>query len=59
MNKPDDYEKTELCLYQCFMGKLMYFACNTKPDIAFTVEQLRKQNFDLRKDHLQTVKRVV
>lgn len=41
------------------MGKLIYFACNTRPDIVFTVEQLRKQNSDLRKDYLQAAKRVV
>lgn len=59
MIKSDDYEEMELWLYQCFMGKLIYFACGTRLDIAFAVGQLSKYNADLRKDHLQAARRIM
>lgn len=37
----------------------MYLACGTRPDIAFAVGQLSKQNADPRKGHLKAAKRVV
>lgn len=37
----------------------MYLAYWIRPNITFVVGQLNKHNADLRKDHLQTVKRVV
>ena len=55
----DDYEETELLEYQRLIGKLMYLACGTRPDIAFAVGQLSKHNADPRKGHLKAAKRVV
>lgn len=52
MNKSDNYKETDLCSYQCIISKLMYFAYNIKSDIAFTVGQYNKYNFDPRKSHL-------
>lgn len=59
MTDPKDYEETELQEYQQLIGKLMYLACGTRPDIAFTVGQLSKHNVDPRKSHLQAARRVV
>lgn len=59
MTKADDYKEEDLHTYQRLIGKLMYLACGTRPDIAFAVGQLSKHNADLRKGHLQVAKRVV
>ena len=59
MNDPEDYEETELQEYQHLIGKLIYLACGTRPDIAFVVGQLGRQNADPKKSHLQAAKRVV
>lgn len=36
--KLDNYEEAELWSYQYFIGKLIYFTCNKRPDIVFVVE---------------------
>lgn len=59
MLDPDDYEETDLHKYQRLICKLMYLACGTRPDIAFAISQLSKQNADSRKGHLKAAKRVV
>ena len=59
MTCPEDYEKADLRTYQRIIGKLMYLACGTRPDIAFAVGQLSKHNADPRKGHLRAAKRVV
>lgn len=59
MLDPDDYEETELHEYQRLIGKSMYPACGTRPDIAFAVGQLSKQKADPRKGRLKAAKRVV
>lgn len=59
MNKPDDYNKADLRAYQQLIGKLMYLACGTRPDIAFAVGRLSKHNADPQKSHLRAAKRVV
>lgn len=56
MGDPEDYEEADLRTYQQLIGKLMYLACGTRPDIAFTVS---KHNADPRKGHLRAAKRVV
>lgn len=57
MIKFDDYKKVELWPYQCFIDKLIYFACDIKPNIAFIIKQLSKDNTNLRKSYLQLTKR--
>lgn len=59
MTDVDDYEEQDLHTYQRLIGKLMYLACGTRPDIAFAVGQLSKHNADPRKGHLRAAKRVV
>lgn len=46
----ENYEETDLREYQRLIGKLMYLACGTRPDIAFVVGHLSKQNADPRND---------
>lgn len=55
----DNYEKIELQLYQRLISKLIYFACNTRLDNAFTINQLSKHNANPRKNHLKATWRVV
>lgn len=55
----EGYKEADLCIYQRLIGKLMYLACDTKPDIIFAVGQLSKHNANSRKKHLQIAKRVV
>ena len=52
MIEHDDYEDTEIKPYQHLIGKLMYLACGTRPDIAFIVGLLSRHNTDPRKSHL-------
>ena len=59
MNEHDDYEETEIKSYQHLIGKLMYLACGTRPDIAFVVGLLSRHNANPRKGHLRAAKRVV
>ena len=55
----DDCKKAELWFYQYFIGKLIYFAWDTRSDFVFVLEQISIQNSDLRKNHLKIAKRVV
>lgn len=59
MVETDDHEEVDLQVYQRLIGKLMYLACGTRPDIAFAVSQLSKHNADPKKGHLRAAKRVV
>ncbi len=49
MIEHDDYEDTEIKQYQHLIGKLLYLACGTRPDIAFIVGLLSRHNADLKK----------
>lgn len=55
----DNYEKVELQLYQYFIGKLIYFVFNIRPDIMFVVGQLSKYYANPRKNYIRVTKRVV
>ncbi len=59
MTEPEDYKETDLRIYQQLVGKLMYLAFGTRPDITFVVGQLSKHNVDPGKGHLRAAKRVV
>ena len=59
MNEPDDYDEADLTTYQRLIGKLIYLACGTRPDIAFAIGRLGKHNTDPRKGHLRAAKRIV
>ena len=59
MSDVDVYKEEDLHTYQQLIGKLMYLACGTRPDIAFAIGQLSKHNADPRKGHFQATKRVV
>lgn len=54
-----NYKEVNLCIYQCLIRKLMYFAWDTRPNIAFAVGQPSKHNPNLKKTHFRAVKRVV
>ncbi len=59
MIEHDDYEDTEIKLYQYLIGNLIYLTCGRRPDIAFIVGLLSRHNADSKKDHLRAAKRVV
>ena len=59
MTEADDYEEADLVTYQRLVGKLMYLACGTRPDIAFAVGRLSRHNAEPRQSHLRAAKRVV
>ena len=59
MSEANDYKEENLHMYQRLIGKLIYLACGTRPDIAFAVGQLSKHNTDPRKSHLRAAKRVM
>lgn len=54
-----DSDQADLKAYQSLIGKLMYLACGTRPDISFIVGQLGKHNLDPRVGHMRIVKQVV
>ena len=51
--------KTNLETYQSPVGKLIYLAYNTWPDISFIVRQLRRYNLDPQVGHMQITKQIV
>ena len=59
MSDVDAYEEEDLHTYQRLIGKLMYLACGTRPDIAFAIGQLSRHNADPRRGHFRAAKRVV
>lgn len=44
MNKPDDYNEVDFTIYHQLIGKLIYLACETKPNVTFVVKKLGKYN---------------
>lgn len=52
MGDPEDYKKTDLSTYQQLIGKLIYLACDTRPNIAFVIGQFSKYNANSRKRYL-------
>lgn len=44
MNKPDDYNEVDFIIYHQLIGKLIYFAYETKPNVTFVVRKLGKYN---------------
>lgn len=52
MIKHDNYKDTKIKPYQHLIGKLMYLACDKRPDIAFIVDLLSRHNTNPRKSHL-------
>lgn len=49
---PKNYKETDLWTYQQLIGKPMYLAYSTRPNITFVVRQLSKQNVNPKKGHL-------
>lgn len=59
MLKDNNYEETDIKLFQCFIKKLIYLLYNTGLDIVFVIEQLNKQNKNLKIGHLKVAKQVL
>lgn len=59
MDELGDEEEIDMRTYQCLIGKLMYLACGTRPDISFVVGCLSQNNGDLRACHMKAAKKVV
>lgn len=52
----ENYNKTNLCIYQKFVEKLIYLLYGIKSDIAYIVGQLSKYNANLKKRYFQVAK---
>lgn len=52
MTDLENYNETDLHMYQKLVRKLMYLWYGIKPDIAFAIEQYSKYNTNPRKGHL-------
>lgn len=52
INHNKNNKKTDFKAYQSLIEKLIYLACNTKPDILFIIGQLGRYNLDLKVDYM-------
>lgn len=59
LDEPEDTDEAELKDLQRIVGKLMYIACGTRPDIAFAVGCLSQNVSDPRLGHIKAAKRVM
>lgn len=59
LDQAGDHIQTDLVAYQRLVGKLMYLACGTRPDIAFVVGQLSGHNSDPRAGHTRIAKQTL
>lgn len=59
MDQVGDDARADIAPYQKLVGKLMYLACGTRPDIAFVVGQLSRHNSDPRAGNLRIAKQVL
>ena len=59
LNQARDHLPTDLIAYQHLIGKLMYLACETRPDIAFVVGQVRRHDSDPRIGHICITKQTL
>lgn len=59
MTTLEDYEETNLHIYQKLVRKLFYLSYGIRPDIVFEIKQLSRHNMDLRKKLLGAAKRVI
>ena len=46
MDQAGDHIQADLTIYQQLFRKLIYFACKTRPDIAFIIGELSRHNLD-------------
>lgn len=46
INQDKDSDKTNLKAYQSLIGKLIYLAYSTRPDISYIIRYLQKNNSD-------------
>ena len=59
LDKSGDKEKINMWVYQVIVRKLMYLACDIRPDISFIVGCLSQNNRDSWVGHLKTAKKVL
>jgi len=58
-DQPASPDKNTLRLYQQMVGSLMYLACFTRPDIAYSVNQCAKYMSNPGPSHVQAAKRIL
>ena len=59
LNQVDNHTPADMIAYQQLVGKLIYSACRTRPDIAFVVGQLSRHNSDPQMDHMRIAKQTL
>ena len=59
LNQADDYQQSDLTIYQRLIEKFLYLSCGTHPDIIFIVGQLSCHNLDPWTRHLRIAKQVL
>lgn len=59
LDEEEDIEETNIQAYQTLIGKLLYLACGTRPDISFCIGCLSQQCADPRIGHLKAARKVL
>ena len=59
LEEDNDSDPVDITAYQCLIGKLLYIACGTRPDIAFAVGCLSQQCSDPQVGHDKAIRRVL
>ena len=59
LKEENDRDYTEITTYQQLIEKLLYIACETCPDVAFTVGCLSQQCSDPQIGHIKAIRRVL
>lgn len=59
MNEPNNYNKTNLTIFQWLISNFIYLTCETRLDIVFIIGKLGKYNANLRKKYLKVAKQVI
>lgn len=58
ITQPKDSKKDNLCTYYYVMSKLIYLACETRPNMFYTIKQLSRYTLDLKRSSLYAIIKV-